>query len=218
MELIVNQQRNGEGVLSGYRVLDLADEKGMLCSKLLADMGADVIKVEKPGGDSARSLSFWEANVGKFGITLNLEVKQGREIFKKLVKTVDVVVESYQPQYLETLGLGYSQLSEINPQLIMTSITDFGQSGPYRDYKSCDMVACALGGQMYVCGEPETPPLKPLVPRLIILPVCLPLSAFCWRYGIGIPQAGGSTLIFRCRNVLQRALTMSWCAIFMKGW
>ena len=161
MELIVNQQRNGEGVLSGYRVLDLADEKGMLCSKLLADMGADVIKVEKPGGGSARSLSFWEANVGKFGITLNLEVKQGREIFKKLVKTVDVVVESYQPQYLETLGLGYSQLSEINPQLIMASITDFGQSGPYRDYKSCDMVACALGGQMYVCGEPETPPLKP---------------------------------------------------------
>jgi len=161
MELIVNQQQNGEGALSGYRVLDLADEKGMLCSKLLADMGASVIKVEKPGGDSARSLFFWETNVGKLGITLNLEVKQGQKIFKRLVKTADIVVESYQPGYLETLGLGYSQLSEVNPRLIMASITNFGQSGPYRDYKSCDMVACALGGQMYVCGEPETPPLKP---------------------------------------------------------
>ncbi len=157
----MNQQPNGEGTLSGYRVLDLADAKGMLCSRLLADMGASVIKVEKPGADSARSLSFWEANLGKRDITLNLEVKQGREIFKRLVKTADVMVESYQPGYLEVLGLGYSQLTEINPRLVMVSITNFGQSSPYRDYKSCDMVACALGGQMYVCGEPETRPRKP---------------------------------------------------------
>jgi len=161
MEFIVNQQRNGEGALSGCRVLDLVDDKGMLCSRLLADMGAAVIKVEKPGGNSPRGLSLWEANLGKSGITLNLEVKRGQEIFKRLVKTADVVVESYQPGYLEALGLGYSHLSQVNPQLIMASITDFGQNGPYRDYKSCDMVACALGGQMYVCGEPETPPLKP---------------------------------------------------------
>ncbi len=149
------------GALSGYRILDLTDEKGMLCSRLLADMGAKVIRVEKAGGNSARSIFFWETNTGKLDITLNLEAERGREIFRRLIKTADVVAESYQPGYLEALGLGYPELSQINPQLIMASITNFGQSGPYRDYKSCDMVASALGGQMYVCGKPETPPLKP---------------------------------------------------------
>ena len=146
--------------LSGYRVLDLTDDKGMLCSRLLADMGAEVIRVEKPGG-SARSLFYWATNLGKRAITLNIELKPGQEIFQRLVETADVLVESYPPGYLEALGLGYPQLSQINPRLVMASITDFGQSGPYRDYKSCDIVASALGGQMYVCGEAELPPLKP---------------------------------------------------------
>ncbi len=150
-----------EGALSGYRVLDLADEKGMLCSKLLADMGAEVIRVEKPGRGSAGSLFPDETNRGKLDITLNIEDKAGQDIFKRLVKTADVVVESYQPEYLEALGLGYPQLSEINPRLIMASITNFGQDGPNRHYKSSDMIASALGGQMYICGAPEMPPLKP---------------------------------------------------------
>ena len=148
-----------EGALSGYRVLDLTDEKGMFCSRLLADMGAEVIQIEKPGVESARV--FDEANRSKLGITLNIESKPGQDIFKRLVKTADAMVESYAPGYLESLGLGYPKLSETNPQLIMASITNFGQDGSYRDYKSCDMVASALGGQMYVCGTPETPPLKP---------------------------------------------------------
>jgi len=157
----MNKCRNGVGALSGYRILDLTDDKGMLCSRLLADMGAEVIKVEKPRVDSARSIFFGETNAGKLDITLNLEANQGRQIFRRLVKTADVVVESYPPGYLEALGLGYPELSQVNPRLVMASITNFGQSGPYRDYKSCDMVASALGGQMYVCGEPEMPPLKP---------------------------------------------------------
>jgi len=157
----VNRQGNTDRVLSGYRVLDLTEEKGMFCSRLLADMGAEVIRVEKPGGDSARSLFFAANNLGKQSVTLNLEIKPGQELFKRLVKTADVVVESYQPGYLETLSLGYTELSEINPRLTVASITDFGQYGPYRDYKSSDMVASALGGQMYVCGEPQLPPLKP---------------------------------------------------------
>ena len=156
----MNGQKNRDGVLSGYRVLDLTDEKGRLCSRLLADMGAEVILIEKPGAGSARSPFSW-GNLGKRGITLNIEAEPGREIFKKLVKTTDVVIESYQPGYLEALGLSYPELGRLNPELIMASVTDFGQSGPYRDYKSCDLVASALGGQMYVCGEPETPPLKP---------------------------------------------------------
>jgi len=160
-EFAVSRQENREAILSRYRVLDLAGEKGMFCSRLLADMGAGVIRVEEPGKDSARSDWFGETNVGKLDITLILGVRQGQEIFKRLVKTADVVVESYQPGYLERLGLGYSELSKVNPRLVMASITGFGQIGPYRDYKSCDMVASALGGQMYVCGEPQSPPLKP---------------------------------------------------------
>jgi len=148
-----------EGVLSGYRVLDLTNEKGMFCARLLADMGAKVIRLEKPGVGSAGVIG--EANRGKLDITLNIEKKSGQDIFKRLVKTADAVVESYPPGYLELLGLGYPELSEINPRLIMASITDFGQDGPYRDYKSCDMVAGALGGQMCVCGVPEMPSLKP---------------------------------------------------------
>ncbi len=147
--------------LSGCRVLDLTDKRGMFCSRLLSDMGAEVVRVERPREIPDRSLFFWATNLGKRGITLNIEAKEGQEIFKNLVGTADIVVESYHPRYLPALGLDYSELSIINPGLIMASITDFGQSGPYRDYKSCDLVSSALGGQMYVCGEPQTPPLKP---------------------------------------------------------
>jgi len=143
--------------LSGYRVLDLTDEKGMLCSRYLADMGAEVIRIEKSG--ATQSPFYWE-NLGKRAITLDIDLKPGQEIFRRLVETADALVESHPPGYLEALGLGYSRLSKINPRLVMASITGFGQNGPYRDYKSCDLVASALGGQMYVCGEAESPPLK----------------------------------------------------------
>jgi crotonobetainyl-CoA:carnitine CoA-transferase CaiB-like acyl-CoA transferase len=142
-----------QGALSGYRVLDLTDNKGMLCPRLLADMGADVTRIEKSG-----SRFYWE-NLGKRALALDIERKP--EKFKRLVKTADVLVESFAPRYLELLGLGYPELNRINPRLVMASITNFGQSGPYRDYKSCDIVASALGGQMYVSGSPSSPPLKP---------------------------------------------------------
>ena len=151
----VNRQGS---VLSGYRALDLTDERGMLCSRYLADMGAEVIRIEKPGGSSGNRF-YWE-NLGKRAVTLDIDLKPGQEIFKRLVKSADVLVESYPAGYLERLALGYPQLFKINPRLIMVSITGFGQSGPYRDYKSCDIVASALGGQMYVCGEADLPPLK----------------------------------------------------------
>ena len=156
----VNRQVDRGSALSGYRVLDLADERGMLCSRYLADMGAEVIRIEKPGG-SARSPFFWATNLGKRAITLNIELELGQGIFRRLVEAADVLVESQPPGYLEALGLGYLELGQFNPRLVMASITDFGRGGPYRDYKSCDIVASALGGQMYVCGESESPPLKP---------------------------------------------------------
>ncbi len=148
-----------EGALSSYRILDLTDEKGILCSRLLADMGAEVIRIEKPGVESIGIPD--EANRGKLDITLNIESEFGQDIFRRLIKTADAVVESYPPGYLQTLGLDYHRISEINSRLVMASITGFGQDGPYRDYKSGDMVASALSGQMYVCGVPEISPLKP---------------------------------------------------------
>ncbi len=162
------------GLLKEIKVLDLSDEKASFCSKLLADMGANVIKVEKPGGDSSRmigpfwggsphperSLSFFYNNTNKLGITLNLKHNTGRDLFKKLIRKADVVVESFPPGYLDKLDLSFDSLSQINPRLIMASITGFGQTGPRKDYKSCDLVASAFGGQMYVSGTPSAPPVK----------------------------------------------------------
>jgi len=160
-------------MLGPYRVLDLADEKGLLCGKILGDLGADVIKIERPGGDTARSIGpfyhdepdpekslFWFSfNTSKRGITLNLETVDGKEIFRRLVKTADFVIESFPPGYLDKLGLGYKDLEKINPGVIMVSITPFGQTGPYRDWKTADIVAWGMGGDMAPWGEPDRPPL-----------------------------------------------------------
>lgn len=160
-------------MLKDYRVLDLTDEKGFLCAKALGDLGADVIKIEKPGGDPARDIGpfyhdmvdrekslYWFAfNANKKGITLDIETQDGQEIFKRLVKTADVVVESFEPGYLDRIGLGYPALSEINPGIILTSISAFGQVGPFRNYKAPDIVLRAMGGLIYTVGEPDRPPL-----------------------------------------------------------
>lgn len=163
-----------EAVLSGYRILDLTDEKGHYCCKVLADLGADVIKIEPPGGDPSRnigpfykdtpdpekSLSWWAYNTSKRGITLNLESDQGKDIFRRLVKNADAVVESSPPGYMDGLGLGYTALSEINPDIVVTSITPFGQTGPYKDWKADDLVGWAMAGQAYVTGDDDRPPCQ----------------------------------------------------------
>lgn len=157
-----------------YRVLDITDEKGWMCGKILSELGADVIKLERPGGDPARNIGpfyhdipdpekslYWFAyNTNKRGITLNIQSSRGQEILKQLVTGADFVIESFPPGYLSDLGLGYPQLSEINPKIIMTSITPFGQTGPYRDYKGYDLVVMAMGGFMYVCGDADRPPVR----------------------------------------------------------
>ncbi len=161
-----------EGSLGIYRVLDLTDNKGTYCTKLLADQGAEVIKIEPPEGDPARSyppfaedeiceersLFFLYRNANKFGITLDLESPDGKDILCRLVKSADVLVESFHPGYLEGLGLGYDSLKAINPGLVMASITDFGQTGPYRDWKGSDMVHFALSTTMITSGFPDRPP------------------------------------------------------------
>ncbi len=171
-------ENNTEGMLSPYRVLDLTDQRGYLTGRLLGDMGADVIKIEKPEGDPGRNLGpyyhdipdpekslYWMGfNTNKRGITLNIETENGQELFKKLSRTADIIIESFDPGYLDKLGLGYSMISEINRGVIMASITGFGQSGPYRDYKAPDIVLWALSGLGFVTGDPDRPPISPGYP------------------------------------------------------
>jgi benzylsuccinate CoA-transferase BbsE subunit len=163
------------GPLNGLRVLDLANEFGVYCGKLLSGLGADVIKVEKPGGDSTRnigpfyendpctekSLFFAYHNTGKRSITLNLVSKDGQEILKKLAKVSDVVIETFPVGYMVRLGLDYATLKTLNSRLVMTSITPFGQSGPYQNWHaSSDIIPYAMGGLMYMTGAQSMPPLQ----------------------------------------------------------
>ena len=170
---MAEQEKTGT-MLGVYRVLDLTDEKGLYCGQLLGSFGADVIKIERLGGDPARNIApffhnipdperslFWFAyNTNKRGITLNIETADGREVFKRLVKTADVVVESSPPGYMDKLGLGYSELEKINPGVVMTSITHFGQTGPYKDFQASDLACWAMGGLLYITGDPEKPPVR----------------------------------------------------------
>ena len=157
-----------------YRVLDLTDESGVFCTKLLADYGADVVRIEAPSGDPLRakgpfpndephpekSLSFLFYNTNKRSITLNLQTEDGQSLFRRLAEKADSVVESLPVGYLEGLGLDYDSLHEINPQLVMASITPFGQTGPWSKYKSSDLIAMAASGYMQITGEPDEPPLR----------------------------------------------------------
>ena len=168
------------GPLHGLRVLELSDEKGQFCGKLMADLGADLIKIEPRGGQNTRyvgpflddkphperSLSFWHYNTSKRAITLNLETGDGRRLFRQLASKADIILETFPPGYLPALGLGYNDLSADNPRLIMCSLTPFGQTGPWRDYLTCDIAHMAGGGQMASSGyDPEdvedAPPIAP---------------------------------------------------------
>ena len=137
-------------MLSPYRVLDLTNERGLLCGQILGDLGADVIKIEPPGGSSARklgpffqdqpdpnrSLYWWSYNRNKRGITLDVTRAEGREILLRLAKDAHFLIESDSPGYLGSLGLGYQELAAKNPALIGVSITPFGQDGPKANYET----------------------------------------------------------------------------------
>lgn len=188
-------------MLSIYRVLDLTDDKGYLCGKLLGDLGADVLKIEQTGGDLGRrigpfyndivdpnkSLSWFAYNTNKKSITLNIETTDGQRIFKKLVKSADFVIESFPPGYMDSIGLGYKALSLTNPQIIMTSITPFGQTGPYKDYKATDLVGMAMSGLVYSLGYPDRPPVRIGFPQ-----------AYLWA---GAEAAVGTLMALRQRQL-----------------
>ena len=151
-------------VLGDVRVLDCSEGvAGPFCTKLLAGLGAEVVLVERPGTDDPsrqKSASFQYLNTSKKSVTLSLESDQGVDLLRRLAGDSDILVESFPPGYMDHRGLGYSSLGALNPGLVYTSITPFGRTGPYQDYKGSDLVAQAMGALMYTIGLPEREPLK----------------------------------------------------------
>ena len=163
------------GLLDDVRVLELTNGlSGAFCAKLLADQGAETLKIEPPGrGDAARheppflggaphpdrSVLFLAFNTNKRSISLDVTTPTGRAVFLRLLAARDILIDSFAPGYLEDLGLGYEVLRRVNPGLIMVSITPFGQTGPYRDYRGDDLIAQAMGGFLYTTGKTELPPM-----------------------------------------------------------
>jgi formyl-CoA transferase len=162
------------GALTGLRVLDVTQVMaGPFCSMLLADLGADVVKIEPPAGDSTRQMpgakdrespSFNAVNRGKRSVVLDLKTQEGRDALKRLARKADVFVENFRPGVLEELGLGYESLSAINPRLLYASISGYGQTGPDRDKGGFDLVAQGVSGLMSITGERGGPPVKAGVP------------------------------------------------------
>ncbi len=191
---MVNQPSNiGEaaGLLEGVKVLDLTHYlAGPYCTKLLSSLGAEVVKVERPGGDPMRRFGplvstmtlrqaevqtrdssdpddgndagawFLYLNTSKKSLTLDLKSDKGRDIARQLAASSDIVVENFAPGAMNKLGLGYEELRKTNPALVMTSISNYGQTGPYRDWKATEINLYAAGGLMNITGEPDMPPLK----------------------------------------------------------
>ena len=167
------------GPLAGYRILDLADEKGQLCARLLGELGAEVIKIEPRDGDPTRnngpffrgepapdmSVYWWAMNAGKRSITCELRLEPGRDLFRQLIAQSDMLIETATPGEMAALGLGYEALRAVNPALVMVSITNFGQSGPYSAWHATDIVGSAMGGQMYLNGDPERGPVRTTAPQ-----------------------------------------------------
>jgi crotonobetainyl-CoA:carnitine CoA-transferase CaiB-like acyl-CoA transferase len=162
--------------LEGVKVIDLTHHiAGPYCTKLLADRGADVIKIERiDGGDPARRMGpffhdephlegsglFLQLNTNKRSMTLNLKTASGRKVLKQLCSDADILVENFSPRVMPSLGLTYDVFEALNPRLVMTSISNFGQTGPYRDYKASEITLYAMGGTMHSTGVHDREPIK----------------------------------------------------------
>jgi formyl-CoA transferase len=178
--------------LAGLRVLDVTQVMaGPFCTMLLGDLGADVVKLEPPGGDNTRTMAgsrgsespgFWGINRNKRGIVVDLKDPRGQEIFRALAARSDVLVENGRPGALAALGLGYAELHKANPALIYASISGFGQEGPYAARGGFDLVAQGMSGLMSVTGEGERPPVKCGVPVTDLTAGLLALQAILAAY------------------------------------
>ncbi len=172
----MTQSNFPSGPLAGVKVLDLTQiMAGPMCTMLLADMGANVIKIERPGsGDDTRRMGsryengfaagFLALNRNKRSIALDLRSDEGKGVLRRMVETADIVAENFRPGVMDRLGLGYDELSQINPRLVYASISGFGGSGPYRNRGGFDLVAQGMSGLMSITGFPGGPPAKVGVP------------------------------------------------------
>jgi len=167
-------QQLPRGALDGVRVIDLTRIlAGPFCTALLADMGADVVKIEPPAGDPVRgqgvmvdgySAYFAQFNRNKRSVVLDLYTDEGKETLRRLLAEADVVVENYRPGVFAKMGFGKAQLEALNPRLVVASVNGYGSSGPYAERPSFDFIAQAMSGFMAVNGEPDGPPLRAAPP------------------------------------------------------
>jgi crotonobetainyl-CoA:carnitine CoA-transferase CaiB-like acyl-CoA transferase len=165
---------NGKRALAGLRVLDVTQVMaGPFCGMMLADLGADVIKIEPPAGDSTRQMpgavgsdspSFNAVNRGKRSVVLDLKNREGHQVLERLVRTTDILIENYRPGVMAALGLDYDALARLQPRLIYASISGYGQTGPDRSKGGFDLIAQGVAGIMSVTGEPGGRPVKAGVP------------------------------------------------------
>jgi crotonobetainyl-CoA:carnitine CoA-transferase CaiB-like acyl-CoA transferase len=195
--------------LAGLRVLDVTQVMaGPFCAMLLADLGADVVKIEPPDGDSTRRMpgavgtdspSFNAVNRGKRSVVLNLKHDAGRDVFRRLARASDILIENYRPGVMTALGLDYAALASINPRLIYASISGYGQTGPSRAKGGFDLVAQGVSGIMSVTGEPGRPPVKAGVPLTDLgaglFAVTGILAALEYRHRTGLGQQIDTSLV-----------------------
>jgi crotonobetainyl-CoA:carnitine CoA-transferase CaiB-like acyl-CoA transferase len=208
------------GLLSPYRVLDLTDERGLLCGKILADLGADVIQIEPPGGSSARlvgpffhdeahperSLFWWSYTGNKRSVTLNLACSDGRSLVQRLVHSAHFLIESFPPGHMERLGLGYEALAAINPALIVVSVTPFGQNGPYARYKASDLIGMGMAGFMYLTGDPDRPPVRVGVPHFYLQGAAAGATGAMIAHAQRVLSGRGQHVDVSCQEAVARTL------------
>lgn len=170
------------GALTPYRILDLTTQRSWLTGRLLADLGAAVTKIEPPGGDRGRlrgtyaddeanaenNLAWWAYNQGKRSATLDLSCADGRELFLRLVARADAVLESFRPGQLARWGLSYDELAAVNPAIVLTSVTPFGQTGPFAQFAASDLILAAIGGPVWMAGDTDRPPVRTTIPQYFL--------------------------------------------------
>src|SRR5262245_35022240 len=166
-------------MLLPYRVLDLTTERGLLCGQVLGDLGADVVKVEPPGGAPARRLGpflddepnperalyWWAYNRNKRSVTLDIDRPEGRALLRQMATSADFIIESFDPGEMAARGLGYDDLAALNPALVYVSISAFGQDGPKATYADADLIIMAAGGPLMLTGDDDRPPVRVSVPQ-----------------------------------------------------
>jgi crotonobetainyl-CoA:carnitine CoA-transferase CaiB-like acyl-CoA transferase len=221
------ESESAAGMLSPYRVLDLTDERGLLCGKIFADLGADVLQIEPPAGNTARrvapfyhddpgpdhSLFWWAYAANKRSVTLDLTRADGKALFERLVASAHFLIESGRPGELAALGLGYDRLAGINPALIVASITPFGQTGPYATYLASDLVGMGLGGFMYVTGDPDRAPLRVGFPHFYLHGSAAAAAGAMLAHSQRVLTGQGQHVDVSCQEAVARSLANS-----LAGW